>query len=90
MSDTELITDIDNQLPAVQVVKLQYFKGTGKYYSEGEFFVPASISLLDIWELVKEKQKNKTLPGIMGSEWYIHCCAPGHKHDHPRLFMPVI
>ena len=69
----------------MQVVKLTYFKSSGKYYSSGELEVDTELGLLRIWTKVKELNKTK-LPGLAGT-WngpiLVEC--PGHEHDHPVL-----
>lgn len=82
-----------NVLPSTLVVKLSYFKQSGKWYSNGDFTVPATLSLIDIWDMVKKIMKQGKLPGLVtggGSEFYVLCNVPGHVHEHPALFIPEL
>ena len=38
-------------------VNLTYFKPSGKYYSSGDFFVPLSIHLFEVFEITLKWQK---------------------------------
>ena len=67
------------------LVKLTYFKGSGKYYSEGTCYVEQK-PLYEIWEEIK---KMETLPGLVGN-WpngFILIDVPNHEHNHPPLIV---
>lgn len=68
-------------------VELTYFKKSGKYYSEGSFFMHESISLWKIWEAVEAMQKVGVRPGLIRgtSEFITLINVPGHQHEHPHL-----
>ena len=73
-----------------QLVKLTYFRPSGKYYSEGEIHVDGSLELLEIWDHISKLRARGRLPGLIegaGKEYIISVDAPGHRHEHPRLLM---
>lgn len=67
----------------MHIVKLTYFKQSGKFYSDGEYQSNLS-DLGEIWQEVKELKEH---PGLVGqwSEGFILVNVPTHEHDHPRL-----
>ncbi len=76
----------------ILTVKLQYFKPSGKWYESGEFEVPDTMELYQIWEFVRLKALNGNLPGLANSvtpyEYMITVDVPGHKNEHPHIMMP--
>lgn len=68
--------------------KLTYFKRTGKFYDEGSFDVPETMSLHEIWDMVRAKKNAGQLPGLVegaGREFIVSVNVPGHRHEHPHL-----
>lgn len=66
-------------------VQLTFFKGTGKYYSHGEYETELE-SLSDIWKEVDERIRNNDTPGVgHPSTFIVLVNVPGHPHEHPRL-----
>jgi hypothetical protein len=67
-------------------VKLDYFKRSGKWYSDGEYETEKS-ELFEIWEEVGEMAEKKRLPGLMEghSDFVVLVSVPDHPHDHPHL-----
>ena len=70
-------------------VNLTYFKPSGKYYSSGDFFVPLSIHLFEVFEMVRKMQFESKLPGINGNEWNVLIGVPDHPHNHPHLLLTL-
>jgi hypothetical protein len=70
-------------------VRLTYFKRGGKFYSEGEFKVDSTASLLEVWDMVKKMHKDGELPGLVsGARFpFIYVNVPGHEAEHPWLFV---
>ena len=70
------------------LVKLTYFKLSGKYYSEISY-VSKKDSLFEIWDEVKRRRAVKRLWGLMigHSPFHILVNVPGHPHEHPRLIL---
>ena len=70
------------------IVKLNYFKLTGKWYSEGEFEWqgPDNAPLYQIWEAVRHMNPH---PGLMNA-WsgIILVDVPEHQHNHFGLLVP--
>ena len=68
------------------LVKLTYFKDTGKYYTSGEYETVQS-DLGDIWDEVRAMGRTKTLPGLCQghSDFIVSVVVPDHPHQHPRL-----
>ena len=73
------------------IVKLDYFKDTGKWYTEGEYETPEK-SLYEIWDEVREMMDKGKLPGLIEghSEFIVLINVPDHPHDHPRLIIPEV
>lgn len=69
-------------------VELTYFKTNGKYYSSGDYKTKKQ-HLWEIWEEVREMQKEKKLPGLVDghSEFHITIDVPEHPHNHPHLVL---
>lgn len=72
------------------IVKLTYFKQSGKFYTEGEFSIPESSGMLDAWARVEEMQAEGRLPGLVDNarEFIVLIRVPDHPADHPRLIFP--
>lgn len=68
------------------IVKLTYFKPSGKYYSEGHYMTDKK-RLFEIWDEVVDMQQTKNLPGLMHghSEFHVSVDVPEHPHRHPHL-----
>lgn len=72
-------------------VILNYFKPSGKWYSEAEYNEQDSEKgLLQIWEDIQKMSDAGKLPGLVEghSEFMIHIDVPDHKHAHPYIFIP--
>ena len=70
-------------------VNLTYFKRTGKYYSEGSLQVPDSISIYEIWIIVKNLKIKKELPDLIvgHSDFIVLIKVPEHPYNHPKLIL---
>lgn len=69
-------------------VVLTYFKPTGKYYSEGEYETEKQY-MYEVYDEVRQKADNKTLPGICGNDWIILVSVDeNHPNSYPCLIMP--
>ena len=70
------------------LVKLTYFKPSGKYYSEGSYTTNRG-QLFDIWDEVKKMQEELDLPGLVPghSEFIISVDVPNHPYRHPHLIL---
>lgn len=69
------------------LVKLTYFKRSGKYYACGEY-ESDELHLFQIWNEVK---KMKEHPGLV-CKWVdgpISVDVPDHPFNHPHLVMPL-
>ena len=69
-------------------VILQYFKPSGKWYSEGEY-ESSQTDLWMIWAEVEEFQVRGKLPGLVNGarEFIISVDVPEHPHRHPHLII---
>lgn len=70
-------------------VFLTYFKRSGKYYSNGEYFSDKT-SLLDIWAEVEKMRDVGQLPGLTERpegdyEFMVLIEAKKHPMAHPRI-----
>ena len=74
------------------VVKLRYFKASGKWYSSGNFNVPGHMELYQIWDKVRQMSYEGDLPGLGKSEnpytYLITVDVPNHPNEHPHLIVP--
>ncbi len=72
-------------------VKLTYFKQSGKYYSDGEYW-SGKLALYEIWEEVNEMLSSGKRPGLVNgkNEFYVTVDVPEHPHRHPHLIIPRI
>lgn len=73
-------------------VEIQYFKGTGKYYSSGEYFTSLTL-MQDIFHECIEKLQSGDCPGlannaVLRSGFAAIITVPDHPHNHPFLFVP--
>lgn len=70
------------------LVKLTYFKPSGKYYSEGSY-TTNNVGLYDIWSEVRTMQIEKDLPGLTSghSDFIISVDVPDHPCRHPHLIL---
>lgn len=70
------------------IVKLTYFKPSGKYYSNG-CYTTHKVELYDIWNEVENMQVRKELPGLSPghSDFIISVDVPEHPHRHPHLIL---
>lgn len=70
-------------------VRLNMFKPTGKWHSEGAYESDKQ-SLWEIWREVREmRDVKKKLPGLVlgACDYNVHVEVPGHPHEHPHLIM---
>lgn len=73
-------------------IDLQYFKASGKYYTEGSYrsqtpdILPNVIAMYKVVDEIKEMRRTRTLPGVTnGSDFIIYAtCDKGH----PVLIFP--
>ena len=73
-----------------QLVKLVYYKRSGKFYDQGELHVDESLELFRIWGHVRDLRDRGQLPGLIegaGKEYIVSVDAPGHRNEHPHLLM---
>ena len=71
------------------VVKLEYFKRSGKWYESGKY-ISEKEALYGIWDEVRAMRSSGNLPGLVkgaGSEFIISVDVPGHPHEHPHLIV---
>lgn len=70
-------------------VKIDYFKESGKFYSEGEY-TSKKLHLFEIWTELIDMFTNGKRPGLIdGSlEFYAVVSVPDHPHNHPFLITP--
>jgi hypothetical protein len=85
------------------LVKLTYFKPTGKYYTSGEYTTeipPIQLGnsvqgavhgppLWKVWDEVKGMLEAKRLPGLVDghSDFWVLVDVPDHPHNHPHLVL---
>ena len=67
-------------------VVLQYFRGAGRYYTEGTYQTPHT-DIYQIFAEVHTKLANGDYPGLAGASPWMHVLVtvPGHPHEHPLL-----
>lgn len=71
-------------------VTLEYFRHSGKWYTDGTYTTYLK-DLTDIWNEVREMQRNGTLPGLVagfGRNFYVRVNVPEHPFAHPKLILP--
>lgn len=72
-------------------VLLNYFRRSGKWYSEGEYETQKT-GLWEIWEEVQAFRQTGDLPGLVHSddgrlEYIVSIDVPEHPHRHPHLLV---
>lgn len=76
-------------MPAqMMTVKLNYFKPSGKWYSEAGYRTQHK-PLFEIWREVREMREAGALPGLVegAKEFIVSVDVPRHPHRHPHLVM---
>lgn len=70
------------------VVKLSYFKPSGKWYSDGEYMAEHK-PLFQIWEDVKRMRDEGHLPDLVKGhkDFIVSIDVPDHEHNHPHLIV---
>lgn len=70
-------------------VYLDYFRSSGKWYSEGEYETEKTV-LYEIWEEVALMENVRRLPGLVEGHgaYYVTINVPEHPHNHPHLILP--
>lgn len=70
-------------------VKLDYFKDTGKFYTDAEY-TTHKLHLWEIWDELKDMLRAGNRPGLVDGqcEFYVVVRVPEHPHDHPVLISP--
>lgn len=75
------------------IVKLTYFKSTGKYYGDGTYSseLPRETPLYKFWDEFEAKLKEGERPGLIEgpNEFFVLIEVPGHPHNHPRMIIPT-
>lgn len=69
------------------LVKLTYFKTSGKFYASETCFIDQE-SLIDIWDDIRNRRDHGNLPGLVpgaGPEFDILVEVPGHPQAHPKI-----
>lgn len=71
-------------------VKLEYFKPSGKWYSDGVYTSNAQ-QIYEIIDEVREMINNNHLPGLIPghSDFSVYIDIPDHPHRHPVLLHPI-
>ena len=70
------------------LIKLTYFKPSGKFYGEGEYWT-TQVFMMDVFEEVKQKREDGMLPGMYrGEEFTIHVGHVDHPNGYPALIHP--
>lgn len=72
------------------IVKLTYFKPSGKYYSNGEYETTKE-HMFDIFDEVNDLLTNKKLPGLVEghSLFNVLIDVPRHPNNHPHLVLCI-
>ena len=73
-------------------IKLQYFKQTGKFYSDGEFEVPDDTHMYQVFNRVRFLQEHGMLPGLIvngGREFRIYVDGDLHPLGYPAIIEPL-
>ena len=70
------------------LVKLTYFKRSGKFYDEGTYETDHK-PLYQIWKEVEQLRDHRKLPGLIeGHSYYIVSVdVPEHEYNHPDLII---
>jgi len=68
------------------LIKLTYFKRSGKYYTEGSYYSEKEY-MYQIFEEVAELKENLQLPGLSSGDWegIIHIYSDTHPNAYPGL-----
>lgn len=71
------------------LVKLTYFKASGKYYTEGKCYAKRGLPLFRIWELLDDMLKLGKRPGLVDgcNEFTVLIDVPDHQNNHPHLIV---
>jgi hypothetical protein len=67
-------------------IELQYFKDSGKYYTEGTYKT-VKKQMFDIVDEVQRMKSYETLPGVTGGDWIIYIDAGKHPAGYPVLLL---
>lgn len=69
-------------------VQLVYYKPSGKYYSDAEYFT-GETDLWMIWNEVEDKLIEGKLPGLVDGarEFIVSVYVPEHPYNHPHLII---
>ncbi len=69
-------------------VHLTYFKGYGKYYSDGEY-TSHKEQLFEIITEARDMARAGNVPGMVDGykPKFMLISAPNHPHDHPTLYV---
>jgi hypothetical protein len=70
------------------IVKLEYFKRNGKWYTSAEYNTQKE-ALYEIWsEVINRRDEGKLWGLIEGhSKFIISISVPEHPHNHPHLVL---
>jgi len=71
-------------------VSLNYFRESGKWYSEGDYRTQ-KVHLWEIWKEVQAMLDERKLPGLIEghSAFSVTVDVPQHVHRHPHLITPL-
>lgn len=69
-------------------VQLDYFKKSGKWYSEGSYYTEFS-DLYEIFKEVRQKLKKGKRPGLVDAvnEFHVLITVPEHEFNIPQLIL---
>lgn len=67
-------------------IKLEYFKRSGKFYTEAIYETKLEW-MFDISDEIRNMRRQEILPGISGGEWIIHVNADKVPHGYPLLIL---
>ena len=75
-------------------VILNYFKPSGKWYSEGICEVANGMALYEIWDKVRDELEEGRRPGLVDCKWRENefltlVDVPEHIHNHLHLIVPA-
>lgn len=68
------------------LIKLTYFKRSGKYYTDGSYYSGKKY-MFEIFEEVADMKENLLLPGLSSGDWdgIIHIYSDTHPNAYPGL-----
>ncbi len=71
-------------------VTIQYFKQSGKYYSEDILEVEEGQSWQDIVSELRISHGTQPMPGLSsdGGQFYVYINSPDHPDSYPSLLLP--